>query len=276
MSDEPNKTEATILEQMRQGIGLARAGDRAGATALFDSVLGKRPNHEEALVWKAAVVDDPAEAVRCLEQALRLNPANGRARAGLEWANRRQHEATVEPALKTTPAPAPVKSRPPVGPPPAARFNATFQPGVETASGRPAPKSDPRSKAGSAPYKKHRLPAQEDMPSVELPPEALRWTKSKEPTAPARAPRPADSVVFREARQPSFVFSVAPKVARANNGTQQRVRTPVPLRWPLGLFGLALGLVLLAFPLSGLAVGLGGLALIAALMGVVLFNRVQF
>src|SRR5947209_20529474 len=94
MSDNTFSTiSSTIQGQMRQGISLARSGDRNGAEAIFDAFLEQRPDHEEALVWKAAIVRDPDEAVACLEKALQVNPSNRRARVGLEWAYKRQSRA---------------------------------------------------------------------------------------------------------------------------------------------------------------------------------------
>lgn len=84
-----------IDQKIKQGIQLARESQRAEAEAVFAEVLASQPRHETALIWKAAVAENPAEAVRCLELALQVNPQNRRAQAGLEWAQRRLKAAKV-------------------------------------------------------------------------------------------------------------------------------------------------------------------------------------
>ncbi len=289
--------DLTVLEGMRRGIGLAREGNRAGAAEQFEKVLAQRPDHEEALIWKAAVVFEPAEAIRCLEHALRLNPDNQRARVGLEWAYKRQKSAGGGAAeQEKTPAQKRPLYRPDV---PAATATPTFQPGMRPGNGpeiatrtpdkaefavRAEAKDEKRLRAetkdGQAPYKKHRLPQNSSLlPDVELPPEALPWTKSTSSREAARkqprksSEKPA-SPLF-QAASPPVSFTVSPRVSGEKARRSNDARA-VPLRWPLGLFGLALGLALLSFLLSGLAPLLGILALLAALAGLVLFNRAQF
>lgn len=275
-----NEGNLTILEQLRRGINLARSGDREGAAALFEAVLAQRPDHEEALVWKAAVVNDPDEAVRCLELALKLNPSNQRARVGLEWAYKRQKTGNGElEAEKSVPLPEPA-SRPEM-PPSAPRSEATFQPGVHnTASLRNRAQIRPENetKPEDAPYKKSRLAGlKAALPSVELPPEALPWTRTnrqaqKKADRPTRPDLSKESQVFRAANPP-VAFRVAPQVSSLN---QKGSAEPLRLRWALLAFGLALGLTLLSFLFSGLAPLLGSLALLAAVVGVVMFNRARY
>ncbi len=272
--------EDTILEQMQHGIQLARSGDRAGAETVFEGVLGQRPNHEEALIWKAAVVDDPDESIRCLEEALRVNPANKRARVGLEWAYKRK-KGQDEPALSGGPAVVPKGANPArPAPNPSANAQATFQPGTQVGKVvRPAGQPYPvEAVTKVAPYKKRRLKGNEaENPPVELPPEAVRWSQPPRPKA-NRSPATSrsfdfydESAVFKAAQAP-VGFSVTSKVARAYEARSAQL---ISVRWPLGLFGLAIGLALLSFPLSNLATGLGIIALFATFLGVVLLNRAR-
>lgn len=93
MSSESLDTD--VKQKLKQGIGLARDNQRQEAEAVFAQILELQPRNETALIWKAAVAQNPAEAVRCLEQALQVNSANQRARAGLEWAQRRLQASKI-------------------------------------------------------------------------------------------------------------------------------------------------------------------------------------
>ncbi|HEX2911816.1 MAG TPA: tetratricopeptide repeat protein [Chloroflexia bacterium] len=292
MSGEKFSTQQpTILELMRQGINLARSGDRAGAENVFESVLEQRPNHEEALVWKAAVVADASEAVRCLEKALRLNPENKRARVGLEWANKRlqgenpRTSQTQESHAQPGSTNAIPKGQPYLHSTPDStanlNFNANFLTGADKISAQGS-KLENETKAEPAPYKKHRIAEKgSGNSSVDLPPEAIPWTRPPKTLDEKRAavnPPPdvtAESPVFRAA-SPRVGISVSPQVAEAARGKKATKESYVPLRWPLWLFGLALLLGVLSFPLHGIAPLLGILALGAALTGIVMFNRANF
>lgn len=303
MGNEGNTANLTILEQMRRGINLARNGDRVGAEVMFDAVLLQKSDHEEALVWKAAVVSDPDEAVRCLEKALRLNPNNQRARVGLEWAYKRQKEEkasadfpVVEPfqAIPTRPEvsePASTPLKPvsgeaynvPKTPAASTIPSDVFRPGFQKSipKGYKESRTEVETKPEPAPYKKSRLPAEKTrLPSVKLPPEALPWTRkdrlpSRKNNQAARSPKPdimQESPVFRAATPP-VAFRVSPQVRGVG---EKAPAVPVRLRWPLLLFGVAVGLALLTFWLSGLAAVFGVLAVLAAIAGVVLFNRARY
>lgn len=296
MSDNTFSTvSSTIQGQMRQGITLARSGDRSGAEAIFEAILEQRPDHEEALVWKAAIVRDPNEAVACLEKALQVNPANKRAQVGLEWAYKRQKESRADsynlspfenPQLATlhdsTPAHfSPSRQRYAEPEDPAQlRAKPENRPSGRLADNRPP---DNETITQFAPYKKRRLEnAEQSLPSFNLPPEAVAWTRpGPRQTQSARNQTPGkaeveNSQVFRAA-SPKIAFSVSPKVSWGRRGrlNSNVERTLYPLRWPLGLFGVALGLALLTFPLNGAAPVLGSIAFVLALIGVFFFNRAR-
>lgn len=76
-------------ELIRWGKQAAREGDLLVAHRLFARAVEIDPNNEEAWLWRAGTSDQPLEAVRCLEQALRINPFNERAHRGLSEAKRR-------------------------------------------------------------------------------------------------------------------------------------------------------------------------------------------
>lgn len=284
-----------LLEQLQQAVAKARAGERAEALSLFNAVLAQHPDHEDALVWKAALVSDPQEAIVCLEQVLRLNPHNQRAQVGLEWAKRRKNSAATsalapqEAAVPENPtaekpvqAPeviaTPEKPDEPLAPQPAP---AEAVPQPKIASAAPKLSGSVETKSAPPPYKKRRLTDRENhLPPLDLPPEAVAWTKPDRAERAERKRNPAkpipESPVFR-ASTPQVVFRIAPQVRQALSG---KFPLPVPagvrLRWPLLFFGVALLIAFLAFPLNVLAPVLGILAILLAISGVVLFNRARF
>jgi Flp pilus assembly protein TadD len=88
--------------QMQAGIAAFKAGDKAGARAHFMQVVEVDENNEQAWLWLAGAMDDPAETRICLENVLHLNPGNQRAAQGLDWLRKQRPDLFVEPA----PAPA--------------------------------------------------------------------------------------------------------------------------------------------------------------------------
>jgi tetratricopeptide (TPR) repeat protein len=303
MSDTSfSSPNSTLQGQMRQGIILARSGDRTGAEEIFDAILAQHPDFEEALVWKAAIVRDTDQAVACLEKVLQINPENNRARVGLEWAYKRQQETRADntmtpfenPQLATlndnTPAHYSAGRRRYAEPEDLTSFHQEKAPSrQDTNSFRPnvmngqTVKNSNNSETISqfAPYKKRRLETSEQaMPPVDLPPEAVEWTKPRQNQTARNQPTPRSdfksSRVF-QAASPKIAFSVSPKItwARRTRINTNQERTLYPLRLPLGLFGIALALALLTFPFNGNAPLLGTLAFLVALIGVFLFNRAR-
>lgn len=303
MSDNSFSSPNSALQGlMRQGIELARAGDRNQAEEIFDSILAQYPEYEEALVWKAAIVRDTDQAVACLEKVLRINPENRRASVGLEWAYKRQKEARAaepmtpfeNPQLSTlednTPSNfSPSRRRYAEPEDPATFKQETGATRQQTNSFRPSvmngqtvkPSKSNETISQFAPYKKRRLETTEQaMPSVDLPPEAVEWTKPRNPRNGRPQPNPRNdfkSSSIYQAASPRVAFSVSPKIswARRTRITPTQERTLYPLRLPLGLFAIALILALLTFPFNGNAPLLGSLAFIIALLGVFLFNRAR-
>lgn len=72
-----------IQEKLNLGIEAARRGDREAARLLLRQVVSADPKNEAGWMWLATVVDNLAERRSCLQNALRLNPNNQRARDAL-------------------------------------------------------------------------------------------------------------------------------------------------------------------------------------------------
>lgn len=107
---------------LRQGIAAAKAGQRLEARHALMRVVKADQCNEQAWIWLAAVVDDPAQQRTCLEYALKLNPQNVQAQQGIAWIDKHYPLPTTKPAPATTHTPAstpPPKrtSKPPDKPP---------------------------------------------------------------------------------------------------------------------------------------------------------------
>ena len=70
---------------LRGGIEATQAGQKDKARRLLVQVIEADQTNETAWLWLSAVVDTKAEKIRCLEMALKLNPANQDAKMALEW-----------------------------------------------------------------------------------------------------------------------------------------------------------------------------------------------
>lgn len=96
-----------LQQQLRMGIEAARRGDKAAAQVLLRQVVEADPQNELGWMWLASAVDNLDERRRCLQNALRINPNNTRAREALRRLE--GGAAAAEPARQ----PAPRRSRPP-------------------------------------------------------------------------------------------------------------------------------------------------------------------
>lgn len=82
----PNSDSASLLWQ---GESLARQGRRAQARQCFVRVLSHQPDNLNALLWTAALEDDPQQSILYLNRALEIAPDHPQAHAGLRWAQRK-------------------------------------------------------------------------------------------------------------------------------------------------------------------------------------------
>ncbi len=110
-----------------EGIAAAKAGKRDVARQVLMQIIEIDERNEQAWLWLAGVVDDPADQRVCLENVLDLNPDNPQAKRGLAWLE--QHHPT--PAAPTDRAPAvPAPDPPPIPAP----FSAPTRPPVTGAT----------------------------------------------------------------------------------------------------------------------------------------------
>jgi twitching motility two-component system response regulator PilG len=70
--------------RLQAGMAAAKAQRKTEARVLLRAVVAAEPGNELGWTWLANVAESPAVAASCLEKVLAINPANERARAGLD------------------------------------------------------------------------------------------------------------------------------------------------------------------------------------------------
>lgn len=85
----PGENPALAVSFVALGRALAEAGQKPWAYRLLVRATQMDGQNDQAWMWRAGVTDDLSETVSCLEQSLKINPHNVRARAGLQWARTR-------------------------------------------------------------------------------------------------------------------------------------------------------------------------------------------
>jgi tetratricopeptide (TPR) repeat protein len=103
-----------LQTKLREGIAAIRAGDRARGRDLLLEVVAADERVEPAWLWLAAAVDDPADALTALENALALNPHNTPARERRDALRAQLGLAEPLPAPPKHPAPPPVPPPTPI------------------------------------------------------------------------------------------------------------------------------------------------------------------
>ena len=247
----------TSNDVLQQGIAAARSGQRALARQLFVRAIEANQHNDEAWVWLAGVVDDPADMRRCLQQALRINPLNPQARQGIAWLDQQARQAQ-----KTSSS----AGAPPDGQASSASLSATMHPLPSQAANPPSPASSatkgglsqlppamngsstaPQSSASVSSSPTHSLPSQSANPSslessatkgglFQLPPatnSAAHTSATLVSTRASNAPHSTDQPTRRFALfgkpKPTAAAIVATSAAGAAGATMTApVATPAP------------------------------------------------
>lgn len=100
-----------VEELLNQGIQAARAQQRDQARTLLMQVVEQDPYSEQAWLWLSGVMDDPRDMQVALANALTINPANEKARQGLDML-RQRHGNLLEPG-EEPPSPTPQEAEVP-------------------------------------------------------------------------------------------------------------------------------------------------------------------
>src|SRR5665213_638224 len=74
-------SEIETEDLVKQGVALARAGDKSRARPLLRQAVEHDPANEPAWMWLASVAESPQEALATLERVLALNPDHEQARS---------------------------------------------------------------------------------------------------------------------------------------------------------------------------------------------------
>jgi twitching motility two-component system response regulator PilG len=101
---------AVKTARVQAGVAAAKAGDKPQARELLRAAVAHDPGNELAWLWLASVSETPPDAVACLERVLEINPANERARAGLD--RYRSYVAAAETPVAPSARTRPVATRP--------------------------------------------------------------------------------------------------------------------------------------------------------------------
>jgi hypothetical protein len=72
-----------VTETLNQAVVAAKAGRKAEARRLLETVLDADERNEQAWLWLSDVVESDEERIICLKNVLTINPDNEMARKGL-------------------------------------------------------------------------------------------------------------------------------------------------------------------------------------------------
>jgi twitching motility two-component system response regulator PilG len=75
----------SAVSVLKEGIAAAKAGNRPAARLLLQRATDLDPENELAWLWRAGLTESLEDAKSYMQRVLRINPANERALAGLEW-----------------------------------------------------------------------------------------------------------------------------------------------------------------------------------------------
>jgi hypothetical protein len=74
---------ADQVERLLDALELLKQDQRQEAMQILQALIGDNADFEDAWLWMSAAVDSPDQAAVCLENTLRINPANARAAQAL-------------------------------------------------------------------------------------------------------------------------------------------------------------------------------------------------
>ena len=89
--------EPQVKEALEKGIRAARRGRKEPAQRLLGQVVQAEPNNEEAWLWLARVIDQPADRAACLQRVIEINPNNSWAAEQLAELQSQPVEANAAP-----------------------------------------------------------------------------------------------------------------------------------------------------------------------------------
>lgn len=220
MSLEADRQVQLLIARALQAL---KAGNPQSARQLAQSAAELAPGLEEPWLILAAA-SSPAESLKYLQQALKVNPASQRARQGMHWAVKRQREETARAAAATVAA-----ARPIMPPPASAAVPVATQPVAAPAA---PPLSRPRTTRPPARRKPWYLSGLILLAALCL--VGLVWfglPLVKEALASASAPRPA-GVIFKPSLTPTNTATFTPTFTPTPTPTSTPTPTDTPTPTP--------------------------------------------
>lgn len=95
----------TVAEKLARASAAMRVGEGEQARRLYEETIAETPNSLEAWLGLAGLVSNPEDKRACFTQALRADPANPEALAGLDLLRRRSQIPVKRDAAGETPPP---------------------------------------------------------------------------------------------------------------------------------------------------------------------------
>lgn len=168
-------------ELVAQALDLAKAGDKAAARAMVIEALKADRDHLKGWWLAAQVAKNREEAIKCLQQVLRLSPGDARAKAAIE---RLQSEAAASPSPAQPPQAAPPAPPQPIRRLEPQRAPTSWEEAPRPSAAAPAPAAmydddDSWPKGLSRPGRP--LQSSFDAPAPVPEPEATDWRRSSPP-----------------------------------------------------------------------------------------------
>ena len=71
------------MSKLNLAIEYVKAGDKSRAKQILTEVIQAEPGNDTAWLWMSSIVDTKEQQIRCLQQALQINPNNQHATIGL-------------------------------------------------------------------------------------------------------------------------------------------------------------------------------------------------
>jgi hypothetical protein len=78
-----SQDKADRIDQLYDAIELVKAGRRREALPILRQLIGEDKDFEDAWLWMSVAVDSPDQSAVCLDNVLRINPANAQASGAL-------------------------------------------------------------------------------------------------------------------------------------------------------------------------------------------------
>ena len=97
-----------MSDKLQDAIAAITTGDKTGAKKLLVQALTADPRNETAWLWMTQVVDTKQQRIDCLQNVLKINPANESAKTALaalrpEDPNRGTAQTRIQPAPEKQP-----------------------------------------------------------------------------------------------------------------------------------------------------------------------------